>query len=131
MSGKAKLPTPPRSLRTAGKRTWKALLSDLRDGWELTNRELELLRNACAQADLTADLEAALKETGLVVEGAAGQKRLNAAATELRQSRLALARLLSEIPIPDEDGEPPVSPSSRRAREAANSRWSRKKGKNG
>ena len=51
---------------------------------------------ACAQADQNASLENALKEDGLTVRGAAGQSRLNAAATELRQGRLALAKLLDQ-----------------------------------
>jgi phage terminase small subunit len=123
-------PEPPESLESAGKRAWKALLSDLPDDWELTARETELLRNACRQADLVADLEAALEQEGVIVVGAAGQRRLNAVATELRQSRIALARLLGEIPIPDDDGEKPTTNASQRGQKAAQARW-KKQGRKG
>lgn len=125
---KAKRPAMPRSLGTAGKRCWKALLEDMPEGWELTAREMEMLRNACRQADLVADLEAALKSDGLVVAGAAGQLRLNAVATELRQSRIAVARLLGEIEIPNAAGEEPVNAASQRGTRAARARWARKGG---
>lgn len=121
----ANRPTQPRSLGTAGKRAWTALLDDLPDDWELTAREVELLRNACRQADLVADLEAALKSDGLIVKGAKGQPRLSAVATELRQSRVALARLLGEIEMPAEDEEPTTA-QSQRATRAAQARWRRR-----
>ena len=51
-----------------------------------------------------------LKDDGLTVRGAAGQWRLNAAVTELRQGRLALARLLEQVCLdrvraPEADGD--------------------------
>jgi hypothetical protein len=55
------------------------------------------LATACSQADQNAALGHALREDGLTVRGAAGQWRLNAAATELPQGRLALARLLEQV----------------------------------
>jgi uncharacterized protein with von Willebrand factor type A (vWA) domain len=80
------------------------------DDIALDARERSLLANACAQADLNAALEAQLNDDGLTVRGASGQWRLNAAATELRQGRLALAKLLWEVCLdrvqrPAEDDE--------------------------
>lgn len=123
----AQRPSPPSVLGAAGKRAWRALFADMPDGWELTGREIELLRGACRQADLVAELEKALRREGVVVNGAAGQRRMNALATELRQSRLAYARLLGEIPIPDDGGGQPESLATKRGRKAANARWRKKK----
>ena len=57
-----------------------------------------------------------------MIEGAAGQKRLNAAVTELRQGRIALGRLLGQIDMPNEQRRS-MTESSRRASKAANARW--------
>jgi phage terminase small subunit len=125
-----KPPKPPSGLHAAGKRLWIEVHEDLEAaGWdELTNRERAVLRAACGQADLVADLEKALKIEGVIVKGAAGQKRLNATTTELRQSRIALARLLGELAFPDAEGEPPVNSASERGRKAAQARWQRRRG---
>jgi hypothetical protein len=129
MTAKAKRPVFPRSLGTAGKRCWKALLDDLPAEWELTARELELLRNAARQGDLVAELETALKSEGIIVLGAQGQPRLNAVATELRQSRVALARLLGEIELPADESGATTSAATDRARRAAQARWRRRQQK--
>ena len=76
----------------------------------LPPREQAVLANACAQADTNAALEERLSEEGVTVRGAAGQWRLNASVTELRQGRLALARLLDQVCLdhtraPDEEDE--------------------------
>jgi hypothetical protein len=128
MTPKAKRPAPPASLGTAGKRCWKALFSDLPEDWELTAREVELLRNGCRQADLVSELETALSSEGIVVLGAGGQTRMNAVATELRQSRIALARLLGEIELPADAGEEPRTAKAQRATRAAQARWRRRYG---
>ncbi len=89
--------------------------------YELADHELVLLDSACAQADMIARLEALLADD-LTTRGAAGQVRLSAAVTELRQSRLALSRLLTDLALPPDEGEQPVklqSPASRRASRAA------------
>ena len=43
------------------------------------------------------ELEEALRRDGVTIRGASGRWRLNAAATELRQGRLALAKLLEQV----------------------------------
>lgn len=95
--------------------------------FELADHELVLLDSACAQADMIARLEALLA-TDLTSRGAAGQVRLSAAVTELRQSRLALSKLLTDLALPADEGEQPVklqSPASRRASRAATHRHNR------
>jgi hypothetical protein len=90
-------PKPPPELDRAGKKLWAGVLDDAPEHAILDARALSILATACAQADQNASLENALKEDGLTVRGAAGQSRLNAAATELRQGRLALAKLLDQV----------------------------------
>lgn len=110
---------PPDGLGPAGLNVWQTVLDDLAeqagngDSWELDGRERLVLTAAARQADLVADLEAAIDRDGLVIEGSRGQSRMNSCATELRQSRLALARLLGELALPDETG---VARTSRQRR---------------
>ena len=115
-------PKPPSALNSAGKSLWKAILTDLPADLELDARELSVLATACAQADTNTALEAAIKRDGMTVSGAAGQRRLNAAVTELRQGRVALARLLEAVDLGPAEGYS-ETPGSRRGRKAADGRW--------
>ena len=56
--------------------------------------------------------------------GSAGQPRLNPAIGEVRQGRLALAKLLGGLALPDE-ADKPMNELQRRAKHAADSRWGR------
>ena len=96
-------PNPPPDLLSAGKKLWKSIVADLPEAVELDARELALLAHASRQADDIAALERALKRDGVTISGSAGQPRLNAALTELRQGRIALARLLGGLDIPEEE----------------------------
>lgn len=111
-------PKAPAGLGRAGRALWRRLTGR----YEFTVGELLIVEQAARQADLVADLEAALERDGLVVLGSQGQPRLNAVATELRQSRLALGRLLGDLRLPTEDDRP-MSAASLRARHAALARW--------
>ena len=115
----AKKPVAPSALRPAGVALWRAVVA----GYELERHELASLELACRQADLCTDLEALIAEDGLVVIGSSGQRRLNGAVSELRQSRLALAKLVSELSLPTEDALAAPSPATLRARKAARARW--------
>ena len=110
-------PTTPKGLHAAGADLWARLT----DVFDLEVGELLLLEQAARQADTVADLDAAVAADGVIVTGAAGQSRLNAAVTELRQSRLALAKLLGELGLPTEDDERPMTAAQRRAQKAARS----------
>jgi len=90
-------PEPPPELDEAGKKLWRDVLAEADDDLALDARERSILATACAQADLNAALEEQLNSDGLIVRGASGQWRLNAGATELRQGRLALAKLLEQV----------------------------------
>lgn len=115
MAGK---PRTPSGLGDAGRALWRRLVGV----FEFAEHELALLEVACRQADDVAALEALIREQGLVVEGSAGQQRLSAAVTEVRQGRLALAKILGALALPDENDKP-MTESARRAQHAARARW--------
>jgi P27 family predicted phage terminase small subunit len=117
MAGRA-----PQGLRAAGKALWRAIHAGLPAECELDERELAILAAACRQADDVATLEEAVARDGVMIAGAQGQTRLNAAVTEARQGRVALARLLGELDLSDPDAEP-RSARSRHAQKAARARW--------
>jgi hypothetical protein len=121
MSAESRVPRAPAGLKAAGRALWRGILGDLAEGWELDCRELLVLEAAARQADLNRALERALDEDGLIVSGSMGQARLNAAATELRQGRLAVERLLASLALPG-DGDTETQ-QQRRSRAAAEARW--------
>jgi hypothetical protein len=101
---------------------WSIVYKD----WELDARELAVLDCAARQADVNDALERAIRRDGYMIEGASGQRRLNAAVTELRQGRLALARLLGQLALPAEDADAKgATATSRKAQKAARARWHR------
>jgi hypothetical protein len=119
-------PTPPAGLGTPGKHLWKAILADLAPGWSLDARELHLLGEAARCADRLGELDAVVERDGLLVTGSTGQPRLHPAVAEARQTRLAQARLIDALELEDPAlARARLTPASRRAAEAAESRWSR------
>jgi hypothetical protein len=113
-------PKPPTGLGRAGQQLWRAIVKE----WELDAREAAVLKRAAQQADANAALEKAIAKDGYMITGASGQRRLNSAVTELRNGRLAVARLLGEINLPAEgDNAKGANAVSRKAQRAANARW--------
>ncbi len=119
------LPDPP--LGRAGLALWDRLVGVRANGEHYTflPHEIGVVEACCRQADDLAELERVIERDGYTVTGAAGQSRLNGAVTEARQGRLALARLLGALALPDED-ERPMTEAQRRAQKAANVRWARR-----
>jgi hypothetical protein len=111
---------PPAGLNPAGRALWARITKVL----ELDPGEVPLLAAACHQADDIAGLERSIKSAGVMVRGSKGQPRLSPAVAEVRQGRLALARLLSGISMPNEEGVPQTV-RQRRATHAARTRWDR------
>lgn len=106
-----------------GRALWKAVDSV----FDLADHEKVMLRSACKHADLIARLEESLA-VSLTVKGAAGQERLSPAVGELRQYRLALSKMLSDLALPLDEvaqGVKLASPAARRASKAAQSRHDR------
>jgi len=85
----------------------------------LDNREQALLDQACNLADTIAMLELALVDEPPVTRSQRGQSIVSPLITELRQSRLALLRLLGAIDL--HGAAAPTA--SQRGRHAANARW--------
>lgn len=84
---------------------------------EWDEREEALLALAAAQAEDIDRLEDDVAANGVRVKGRSGEV-LNQAFSEVRQARVALARLLGQVDIPES-----VSPASLHGRKAAEARW--------
>lgn len=108
----------------AGDKLVKQFTDALADGEEYDERETALLDLARRQADDIAALERQLEAEGATVAGSMGQTRLNPIFAELRQQRLALAKILHDVKLPDEGLG--ASRNSQQQR-AARSRWDRDK----
>ena len=113
-------PKPPTGLGPAGRKLW----NDLAGAFDLEDHELPMLAAAARQADDISALEKAIARDGVTVEGSAGQPRLNGAVSEVRQGRLALAKILGSVAWPTEDGAA-LTTTQRKARDAARARWAR------
>jgi mRNA-degrading endonuclease toxin of MazEF toxin-antitoxin module len=81
---------------SAGAHLEKAIRDDLPAHVELDPREEELLRQAVAQADDIAALDADIRVRGRVLDTG----YVNPSVREARQARVALSRLLSGIDLP-------------------------------
>lgn len=112
-------PGPPSRLAAAGRRLWRDTTAD----YDFAAHELSLLEAACATLDAIRVLERQVADDGPMLVGSTGQPVLHPAVAEARQQRLALARLVAQLALPDEDGGAVESPQTTRAREAAQSRW--------
>jgi hypothetical protein len=92
------MPRAPEGAGPAGKRLWRAFLSDI----ELDEHELELLRQAVRTADLCEQLQAVVNVEGVMVDG-----RAHPALVELREQRVVLAQLVVALRVPAGTGPPP------------------------
>lgn len=90
--------------------------------YELTEAEAELLEEVARTLSEIDGLRAALDRDGLTVAGSTGQQRVHPAVNEVRQHRMALARLLKaiDLPVPGEELE---SQTTKDAKAAARARW--------
>ena len=112
--------TVPAGLGEAGARLWSETVAE----YTLRADELEVLRAACAEADLIVRLEAVLADAPLTTTGSMGQLVAHPLISELRQHRSTLASLVRGLKLPDESaGE------SNQQREAAQTRWAAAYGK--
>ncbi len=97
--------TPPTGLRRSGKALWRAVLTD----YSLDEHERTVLREASRTADSIDALQSVLDAEGHMGESSQGP-RVHPALVELRQQRIALARLIAALRIPagEEDGRTQV-----------------------
>ena len=96
---------PPEGLLEGGQRLWVSTLA----AFELAEHEQIMLKEACRTVDLLDQLQALIDRDGPVLPWGEGT-RANPAAVEARQHRIALARLVASIGIPDEDDQPRRQP---------------------
>jgi hypothetical protein len=89
---------PPDGLRAPGRRLWDAITGD----YDLDEHELVLLREAARTVDLCEELETDLRRDGATIESPQG-KKAHPAAVEVRQQRIALARLMAALRMPAGD----------------------------
>ncbi len=98
----ASKPKPPTGTKASGRRLWRSLV----DGFELEEHELVLLREAVRTVDLLDALAEIVATEGPMIDSPQG-RRTHAALVEARQLKIALARLLAALRLPDEeDGRP-------------------------
>ncbi len=109
----------PSGLAARGRAFWSQAV----DTYELTESELSLLIEVCRLMDECEALCEAIAADGTTVAGSNGQPRVHPAIGELRQHRLALGRLLSQLALPDEDDTALPTPLQARGRAAARKRW--------
>jgi hypothetical protein len=103
------LPKAPADAGPAGRRLWRAVLTD----FELAEHEMSLLRQAARAADLCEQLQKIVDEQGPLATNRLGDEKPHPALVELRQQRLVLARLIValRVPLGDQEGEDASSPS--------------------
>ncbi|MGH3967730.1 MAG: terminase [Mycobacterium sp.] len=85
----------PSGLHWSGRRLWEATVGE----YELTEHETGLLLQACRTVDALDALQARLDADGPMVESPQGL-RAHPALPELRQQRVALARLVAALGLP-------------------------------
>lgn len=85
----------PVNLGWSGRRLWEATVAD----FELSEHESGLLLQACRTVDSLDQLQARLDADGPMVDSPQGLKA-HPALPELRQQRIALARLVAALGLP-------------------------------
>ena len=89
------VPRSPTGLGATGRALWRSVLA----GFDLDQHELTLLREACRTADSLDALQARLDNDGVMSHSSQGT-RVHPALVELRQQRIAFARLLTALRVP-------------------------------
>lgn len=102
-----KVPKPPGDLRRSGRALWRAVLAE----FELDEHERQLLHETGLTSDLCDRLQVVLDAEGPMSESSQGI-RVHPAAVELRQQRIALARLLAALNLPSGEEGATVRPVS-------------------
>ena len=101
------LPKAPAGAGPAGRRLWRAVLTD----FELAEHEMSLLRQAARAADLCEELQRVVDDEGPLATTRLGETKAHPALVELRQQRIVLARLVVALRVPLGDQEEETTPS--------------------
>ncbi len=105
------IPKPPSGTRASGRRLWASIVTV----FELEEHELALLREAVRTVDTLDRLDALVRADGGMIDTPSGVK-VHPGLVEARQLRIALARLLAALRLPD--GEVGAESQGRRQRRA-------------
>jgi len=105
------IPKPPSGTRASGRRLWASIVTV----FELEEHELALLREAVRTVDTLDRLDAVVRADGGMIDTPSGVK-VHPGLVEARQLRIALARLLAALRLPD--GEVGAESQGRRQRRA-------------
>jgi phage terminase small subunit len=98
MTAGKRLPTPPRDLGMEGRRLWRTVLTN----WEVDERELLVVADACRQADRAEEARQRIASDGVVVPGATGGLKPNPA-VQIEATAMKLAgQLLASVGIKTE-----------------------------
>lgn len=93
--------TPPDGLSDAATELWEWVTGT----FMLDEHEAALLREACRTVTTLDELAVVIAEDGATTAGSRGQTVAHPALTEARQQRLALARLLAALRLPEGEQE--------------------------
>src|SRR5215218_5682037 len=92
---------PPAGLGADARHLWSSVI----EAYDLEEHERALLVEACRTVDLLDKLDAEVRRDGPTIDSSQGL-RAHPAATEARQQRIALARLLAALRLPSgEEGD--------------------------
>ena len=103
------IPKPPADLKAPGRKLWRSVL----EGFDLDQHELTLLRETCRTADVCDGLQRQVDADGIMSSSSQGS-RVHPALVELRQQRIALARMFAALRVPtgeDADGRLQARPT--------------------
>jgi hypothetical protein len=116
-----KVERAPSGLKATGGALWRAVVGE----FELRADERAVLAAACRVADDLDRLQAMLAAGPIEVDGSKGQTVLNPIFAEVRQQRLTLARLLSQLGLGDANAVASGLARSAAGRKLAMTRWSK------
>jgi hypothetical protein len=115
----------PAGLESGGQRLWKGVT----DGRNLRPDHLRTLLDACREADLIDDLQAAMKGQPKIVLGSQRQQVINPLISEIRQHRATLISQLRNLELADSDtsAQDARRKATQGARALADARWNGKR----
>lgn len=112
-------PKAPAGLGAAGRKLWREVLAD----FALPPDGQALLVQACRTVDELEQLREAIADAEVMTTGSQGQPVASPLFAEARAHRATLAKLISQLALPDEEDVPKLTGAQERARNAAQTRW--------
>lgn len=94
-------PSAPSGLAEPALRLWRSITTV----YDLEEHEYALLIEACRTVNLLDELERAVQRDGALIDDGKGGTKIHPAAVEQRQQRIAMARMLAALRLPDEGDE--------------------------